>query len=82
MAQLLKNDVGLQGQQQGLTGIRLLLCRKALQLFRPIQRGFTGSLGASPQTAGSLRQYNVQRKRLSPNRCSQSPPTRQHQEQN
>ena len=42
MAQLLENHIGLQSQQQGLTGIGLDVRRSALQLLRLIQRPFAG----------------------------------------
>ena len=43
MAQLLENHIGLQSQQQGLTGIGLEVRRPALKLLRLIQRPFAGS---------------------------------------
>ena len=42
MAQLLENHIGLQSQQQGLTGIGLDVRRSALKLLRLIQRPFAG----------------------------------------
>ena len=42
LAQLLKNDIGLQRQQQGLTGVGLQVRRPALKLFRPIQSPLAG----------------------------------------
>ena len=42
MAQLLENHIGLQSQQQGLTGIGLEVRRPALKLLRLIQRPFAG----------------------------------------
>ena len=42
MAQLLENHIGLQSQQQGLTGIGLDVRRSALKLLRLIQRTFAG----------------------------------------
>ena len=43
MAQLLQDHIGLQSQQQGLTGVGLEVCSSALKLFRLIQRPFAGS---------------------------------------
>ena len=42
LAQLLKDHIGLQRQQEGLTGVGLQVRRPALKLFRPIQSLLAG----------------------------------------
>ena len=55
MAQLLQDHIGLQSQQQGLTGVGLEVCSSALKLFRLIQRPFAGSWLPALQAEAHLR---------------------------
>ena len=42
LAQLLKDHIGLKGEQEGLTGVGLQVRRPALELFRPVQSALAG----------------------------------------